>query len=1000
MARPRTKRRLLRFIRRIDASTKNALDLIRLGQLAPDYRAPFEIVDRDPMHRLRRYVSRPRADGHPPIPFILVPPLMVTADVYDVAPDTSAVGTLAQHGIDPFVIDFGAPEHEEGGMKRTLDDHVKTVDRAIDRVRQITGRDVHVGGYSQGGMFTYQACAYRRSKGVKSLVTLGSPVDIHRNVPAVASSTVGAMVRAVEPAVMAILDRIEGLPGELTSNGFKLLSTRKEIQQRIEFVRRLHDRGALVRREARRKFLGGGGFVAWPGPALRTFVDQFIVHNRMLSGGFVIDGRSVTLADITCPIFCMIGLTDDMARPGAVRAITRAAPEAQVDFLELAAGHFGMVVGSRATEITWPTVAAWLAHKEGLGPRPKILDEKRTERPDLEDFVEDLLEDEPEGAGFDVDVDLSLFVDSIAEAARSGWRRMGDITASAGDAYDSVRFREPRLRRLAQIDDASRISPGLALAEQAERTPEGTFFLWQGRAFSYAEADTRVSHVVKGLVHSDVHPGDRVGVVMGSRPSFLSMVTALSRLGAIPVLFPPETSPAVLSDAIRKANVRACATDPELVALVTEALYEPRAGEASGRLEKKILVLGGGTPSKTHARTFPPGVIDMEAIATDRVTLPASFRPNPGTGADVALVLHRPSDSGRLRAVEITNHRWGLSALGAAAACTLKPEDTVYCAIPLHHPAGILVSVGAALAGGARLALGSTFSPETFYSEVPRYGATVVFYAGEMTRALLERPPSPADRSLPIRLFAGSGMRKDLWRRMSDRFGAGIMEFYASTSQNVILANASGRKVGALGQPMPGCAELSVVRCDTTTGKPVRDELGYATRAATEEPGLLVARTPIASTPSNVVRGLFADGDAWFVSHDIVRRDADGDFWFVDALGGFVRVGDRAISTRKIEDALYALEDVRLASAYAVDTDDHRVLVASIVVRGAVDGDRLASALASLDEQERPAYILEVETIPLTDGFRPRKRLLDAAGIDVERAIRRWTRADAGYVIG
>lgn len=994
MARPRTKRRLLRFIRRLDASTKNALDLIRLGQLAPEYQAPFEIVDRDPMHRLRQYLTASSFNGRPPIPLLLVPPLMVTSDVYDVAPDTSAVATLAAHGVAPFIVDFGAPEREEGGMQRTLDDHVKTVDRAIDRVRQITGRDVYVAGYSQGGMFAYQACAYRRSKGVKGLVTFGSPVDIHRNVPAVASSTVGAMVRAVEPAVMAVLDRIEGLPGELTSNGFKLLSTRKEIQQRIEFVRRLHDRGALVRREARRRFLGGGGFVAWPGPALRTFVDQFIVHNRMLSGGFVIDGRTVTLADITCPVFCMIGLTDDMARPGAVRAITRAAPEAKVDFLELAAGHFGMVVGSRATEITWPTVAAWLAHQEGYGPRPKILDEKRTERPDLEDYIDDddALEDEPEGAGFDVDVDLRLFVDSITEAARSGWRRMGDITASAGDAYDTVRFREPRLRRLAQIDDASRISPGLALADQAERTPEGTFFLWQGRAFSYAEADTRVSHVVKGLVHSDIRPGDRVGVVMGSRPSFLSMVTALSRLGAIAVLFPPETSPTVLADAIRKANVRACASDPEFVALVTDALREP-----SGRLEKKVLVLGGGAPGK-EARAFPPGVVDMETIATDRVNLPPNFRPNPGTGADVALVLHRPSDSGRLRAVEVTNHRWGLSALGAAAACTLKPEDTVYCAIPLHHPAGILVSVGAALAGGARLALASAHSADTFFSEARRYGATVVFYAGEMTRVLLERPPSPVDRSIAVRLFAGSGMRKDLWRRLTERFGVGVMEFYASTSQNVILANASGQKVGALGQPMPGCAELAVVRCDNATGKPIRDELGFAMRAGTGEPGLLVARVPLSST--NVTRGLFAEGDAWFVSNDIVRRDADGDYWFVDALSGFVRVGDRPVSTRKVEDALYTLEDIRLASAYGADGDEGKVLVASIVVRGALDGDRIASALAELAPEERPSFILEVETIPLTDGFRPRKRLLDAAGFDAERAIRRWTRSGETYVVG
>ena len=48
---------------------------------------------------------------------------------------------------------------------------------AVDRVRKATGREVHLGGYSQGGMFCYQTAAYRRNEGLSSLITFGSPVD-------------------------------------------------------------------------------------------------------------------------------------------------------------------------------------------------------------------------------------------------------------------------------------------------------------------------------------------------------------------------------------------------------------------------------------------------------------------------------------------------------------------------------------------------------------------------------------------------------------------------------------------------------------------------------------------------------------------------------------------------------------------------------------------------------------------------------------------------------
>ena len=79
--------------------------------------------------------------------------MMLAAEVYDVSPTTSAVTLLREHGVDPWVVDFGAPEREEGGLERTLADHVLAVSDAVDRVREATGRDVHLAGYSQGGMF-------------------------------------------------------------------------------------------------------------------------------------------------------------------------------------------------------------------------------------------------------------------------------------------------------------------------------------------------------------------------------------------------------------------------------------------------------------------------------------------------------------------------------------------------------------------------------------------------------------------------------------------------------------------------------------------------------------------------------------------------------------------------------------------------------------------------------------------------------------------------------
>ncbi|MBX3206613.1 MAG: AMP-binding protein [Labilithrix sp.] len=968
--------------KRLRASARNALEIARFGRLGEEYGAPFDVVDRGPHHRLRRYAGA--AEGAPVA--LLVPPLMVTADVYDIAPDVSAVAALLAHGVAPFIVDFGAPEHEAGGMSRSLDDHIRAVVRAIARTRELTGRDVHLCGYSQGGMFAYQSAAYLRGEGIASIVTFGSPVDIHKNLPAVRSDLTGALVRSLFPVTKAVLERIEGLPGKLTSTAFKVVSTKKEVEQRLEFLRSLHDRERIMKREARRRFLKGAGFVAWPGPAFREFVEDFVVHNRMLSGGFVIDGRTVSLADLSCPILAFVGASDELARPATIHALADAAPDADVRFVTVRAGHFGIVVGSRAMETTWPAVAQWMASIErGARASDALPTPDRVSSARIGD-------DDDHAEPDDLDVEIDLFVDLVARGARSAWRRLGDTLASASDTATTVRWQEPRLRRLARIEPDTRVSASLELARRARETPDATFFLWRGRAFSYAVADARVTNVARGLHACGVRHGDRVGVVMGSRPSLLSATTALGRLGAVAVVAPPNALTDAftpLADAFARLDVRRVVVDPE------------RAASAAG-LGLEALILGGGATRPN----LPSGARDMEAIDPAAVPLPADLELDPGRARDVASMLLRPSaDDAALRAVPVTNHRWALSAIGAAAACAIKPSDTVYCAVPLDHPTGMLVSVGSAIAGGARLALadldrperaGAPSGPESgrqLLLEIRRSGATVVFYAGEMLRPLLEEPVSHADRHLPVRIFAGSGMRRELAARLRERFGVDTMEFYAGTAHRAILADPAGDEPGSLGGVLPGSADVELVRCDLARRTVVlAPPHGRLVRAADNEPALLAVRVSEGEIETlgdtrGLVRDAFGDGAAWLVTNDVIERDASGRHWFVDSLANFVAPHDgEPVSLRRVEDAFHALPEVRLAAAWERERGSGEIAVA-FVSRAFVSTARLTEAMAALPPHARPTLIARVSDIPLTEGFRPNKR---SAIARADRADERW----------
>ncbi|MEW2358358.1 AMP-binding protein [Spirillospora sp. NPDC029432] len=895
-------------------TAQNALEVARFGGLdIGEDGSPFEVRQERRVHRLRHYF--PGGDG--PV-VLLVPPLMVSAEVYDISARVSAVGVLHELGVDPWVVDFGAPEREPGGLERTVSDHVLAVDEAIDRVRELTGRDVHLAGYSQGGMFCYQVAAYRRSEGIASVVTFGSPADTSVGLPFGVPGWVAGEAGRIPLGGFAV-------PGWVTRTGFQLLSPVKSVRSRVDFILRLHDRERLALRERQRRFLEREGWVSWPGPALAEFVRQFIAHNRMLTGGFVIGDRLVTLADISCPVLTFVGEVDEIASPEMVRGIRRAAPRAEVYEAALRAGHFGLVVGGQAVAQTWPAVAGWVRWREDGAELPDVVVPAGAEAPVV-----------PGEHG------LQLVVGLGAEAVRSASRVVQGSRRLAHQATQNL----PRLARLERIGSETRMSLGLLLDE---RDPEDVFFLYKGRAYTQAAAKARIDAVVRGLIHIGVRQGDPVGVLMETRPTALALVAALSRLGAVAVLLRPDGD---VGREVELGGVERIIADPENVARAVAAGAE-------------VFLLGGG--GGEHE-----GVVDMERIDPDEVEVPGWFRPNPGLAGDLAFVLFT-GEGEHLKASRITNRRWALSAFGTASSADLSPADTVYSLTPLQHPSALMMSLGGAAVGGARLALASAYDPETFWDEARRYGATVASYTWTSLRDLVNAPPHPGERHHPVRLFIGSGMPRGLWRRVEERFApARVLEFYASTEGEAILVNLGGKKPGALGRPLPGSAEVRLARYDLERGRLSEGPDGLAVECGPDEIGMLVARVRPGHA-GRALRGLFAPGDAWMATGDLFRRDADGDFWLAGREAELIRTADGVVPPGPVRDALGELPAVDAVAVYGVPAGEREQKVAAAIsLRDELKPIDLTEALLRVEPALRPALVRVVDEVPVAASGRPR----------------------------
>ena len=108
-----------------------------------------------------------------------------------------------------------------------------------------------------------------------------------------------------------------------------------------------------------------------------------------------------------------------------------------------------------------------------------------------------------------------------------------------------------------------------------------------------------------------------------------------------------------------------------------------------------------------------------------------------------------------------------------------------------------------------------------------------------------------------------------------------------------------------------------------------------ASAARTDEPGEAIGRIGARTARRNrrrfrglhqrhrtserkILRNVFARGDAWFRTGDLMRKDADGFFYFVDRIGDTFRWKGENVATSEVAAAIAAFPGIAEATVYGV----------------------------------------------------------------------------------
>ena len=469
--------------------------------------------------------------------------------------------------------------------------------------------------------------------------------------------------------------------------------------------------------------------------------------------------------------------------------------------------------------------------------------------------------------------------------------------------------------------------------EWAERQPERPALLSDRETLSYRALAGRVNRYARWALSKGIGTGDVVCLFMPGSPDYIAAWLGITRVGGVAALVNTKLVGRSLSHCVDVAAADHVIVGDELAGVFEDVLPH---------LELAPKIWRHGNDSDAN--------ISAALDRLDGSTLSSAER-REITIDDPALLIYTSGTTGLPKAASVSHRRilnWGGWFAGLTGA---TPDDRLFDCLPLFHSVGGVVAPCSMLAAGASVVVSDKFSASNFWRDVVRWDCTLFQYIGELCRYLLKAPISEFETRHRLRLVCGNGLRGDIWEAFQARFSIPqILEFYASTEGNFSLYNVEG-KLGAIGRIPPLLAHrfpAAIVRLDAEVGMPVRNRDGLCVACARGEVGEAIGRigtadegggrfegyTNPAETEKKVLRDVFAKGDAWFRTGDLMMLDEGGFFHFVDRIGDTFRWKGENVAASEVTEAVLDCPGVVEATTYGVEVADAdgRAGMAAIVV--------------------------------------------------------------------
>ena len=412
----------------------------------------------------------------------------------------------------------------------------------------------------------------------------------------------------------------------------------------------------------------------------------------------------------------------------------------------------------------------------------------------------------------------------------------------------------------------------------AKRFPKKTAAFFKGQTLSFLDFENGLGRLTAFFHSQGLRPGDKVGVLSRNNPAMLQIMFAAARMGLVYV----------------PLNFRL--TGPEL----------------------KFVINDAGIDILFYSTDFKPGVDEIGPEITCKKTI--VFEPKTGPDLpqiqepapmpdispdDLFGIFYTSGTTGGPKGVMLSHSNFMSAAVNHIIAYQMSRADVCYHSQPFYHTMQASLAICCFYVGASSY-ITDSFDGREFWTAVRDHGVNSITLVYTMLVEALRVFEDEGFSKCGLHTFAvgGQSVPVDIIQKTTELMGPGmIFQVYGLTEASPLLtylpreeiaAAVDPRRLASIGQELYSCRVRVVDEQDRDVNP--------------GEFGEIIAQGP------NVMKGYWnrpeeteaALAGGWLRTGDVAERDEDGYLYIVDRKKDIIISGGENISSREVEEALYA----------------------------------------------------------------------------------------------